>query len=232
MGWRDLASADDLWFPLAQSRWPGTRALHREGFITGGFQSTYSRRSRLERTERVFSSVVESKPPEVVASDFSVLVELVCDGMPIISQLFGISTVSATSVDVVLPDDARWQVLDPSWENAALDVSIVRRRDRMYKRLLRQPAIELIGSEDFLYFDVEAVWVVPKRTLVKVEHLDDYRDGGPLMTPCFQYNCSIRGARTDDMTKRLEIELWSSLDEDMVPGTHVLRSFELLGEWI
>jgi len=189
----------------------------------------YSRRSRLELTPREFSTLVESSPPEVVASDFSVLVELVCGGLPIIYQLCDISTVSATSVDVVIPDD---QVLDASWENATLDVTIVRRRDRTYKRLFRQPALELddSDSEDILDFDVEVVDLVPRHTWEKVCLLDDNNE--PLDSPTFHYNCCIRGARMDGMTKRLEIGLWSRLGNDLVPGTHVLRSFEILGEWV
>lgn len=232
--WHDMASADDLWYPLSQSRWLGTVALHGGGFITSGFQSMYSRRSRLERMEREFSEVVEWTPPEVVVSDFSVLVELVSDGAPILNQLFDISTVSAKSVDVVIPDDTRLQ-LQP--QHTTLDVTVVRRRDGMYKRLFRQPAISNADPEE-LQFEVEVVQIVPESMWVKVQHLEDY-DGGFISQlpdvgpPNFHYNCDLFESRRDGMmTKRLHIQLWSSLESDLVPGTHVLRSFDILGEWV
>ena len=111
--WSDYASVDELWGPLATSRWPSTRMLQEEGhLIRSTFLDVFVRFGRLK--QKCITDIEGPWTPiqrlwTLMASQFAFLVDIFAGDSPILNGLFGVDFYERgekKGLRVVFPDVA------------------------------------------------------------------------------------------------------------------------------
>ena len=103
--WRDYASTEELWRPLATSRWPSTLALQEKGLDRFVLSGRFKHNCLLagDRAYLLMHGL------ELQTSQFAFLVDICAAGIPVLNGLFGVeSHDSQTQVglQVVIPHGA------------------------------------------------------------------------------------------------------------------------------
>merc|ERR1712048_333346 len=254
--WCNLASVDTLWLPLAEKRWPGVGCLRTAGFGGAGVRTLYARRSHLERIERCRG---EPTPPpplgEEALSEFGVFAEFSISGHKMPGVLLSLYRRHGDAVEapwpsvwdlsgIVLQSRRTGLFYQPPCPTGELSMTLVRRRDGLLKRVCSAVPIECIHiNEGAIEFEVEAVELFQGYLWKELEGraIENHEYDRPPYQPTYNYNCDLQGVEFDvsgDVPQKIlsmrsiVIQLYSNQTSSFVQVPQIIRSFDLLGEWV